>query len=178
MLKSESTPLVDHSAGHAGRLGVDSRSAWVVIVLCVLFVGKGITPFANDIVHATQTALIDDPALHLTSSSIGSISACQDISEGLSKLATGPVVHAIGTRNTWVASLGAMGALVLVIPVTGATASFYVVNLLQPLFAGMIGPATTQSIAGWVDGHQLGTALGFVGVATKMTPSAMYAIYV
>jgi len=38
-------------------------------------------------------------------------------------------------------------------------------------------PATSMIVAGWVDGHALGTALGLISVASRISPSAVYLVY-
>ena len=50
-------------------------------------------------------------------------------------------------------------------------------TVLQALVYAWIFPATTMAIAGWVDGHLLGRAIGVVAVATKLSPSLMSETY-
>lgn len=163
--------------GSISRLGINSRNHWVLLTIAMLFVGKGVTPFVNDAIHATQTSLVDDPALNITESTIGQLSAISDLTEGLAKLTVAPALAFLGPRNAWLIVLGAGTLNVMLPPITKQLWALYNLAVTQYIFSAWAGPATTMVVAGWVDGHQLGKALGFVAVATKVTPSIMFFVY-
>ena len=159
------------------RLGIHKRLHWVILMMVALFIGKGVLPFVNDAIHATQTSLTDDPSLGITESTIGKLSAASDLTEGLAKLSVATALFYLGPGASWLIVLGA-GTINIMLPaITKQLWALYNLAITQYIFAAWAGPATTMVIAGWVDGHQLGRALGFVSVATKVTPSIMYFTY-
>jgi len=159
------------------RLGLNNRMHWVIVTCVVLFIAKGAMPFVNDAIHATQTGLVDDPALNITESTIGELSAASDLTEGLAKLTVAPALWLLGPRNALLAVLG-MGSINVLLPAfTESMLAMYNLAITQYIFAAWAGPATTMTVAGWVDGHQLGKALGIIAVATKATPSIMFTVY-
>ena len=78
------------------RLGIESRFAWSCITLGLLFVGKATQPFAMDIVHVTQAALVEDPRLGISATALGSLVAVQDFTSGASKLLVAVVLRDLG----------------------------------------------------------------------------------
>jgi len=185
----ESTPLVYGTSQQTSilrgrytleRFWIDSREAWTLIIVVLLFVGKGMQPFVMDIVHVTQAALIEDPVLGITATALGGLVAVQDFSSGISKLSVAVVLRNLGPRNAWLIALftGAINmAIVAAVTSQASTGVIFTGTVLQSIVHAWLYPATTMTICGWVDGHWLGRAIGTVAVATKVTPIFMSLIY-
>lgn len=175
---SEDTPLVSSTTRPwFDRLCFNERGTWVAITVSLLFVGKATQPFLNDAVHVTQAALVDDTRLSMSESGLGALVAAQDLTEGFSKLAVGPVLRLIGARSVWLLVLGGGFFNALLIATTVSKGALYAGVVTQALLYAWAMPATTQVIAGWVDGHELGRTIGTISVATKLTPSLMSILY-
>ena len=128
------------------RLGLNSRMNWVVLTAILLFLGKGATPFVNDVIHATQTSLVDDSSLNITESTIGQLSAASDLTEGLAKLAVGPALWLLGPRNAWLLVLS-MGTVNAALPAfTRSLWSLYNLAITQYIFSAWAGPATRETV--------------------------------
>ena len=102
-MPSESTPLVPISKGRYAfeRLGIDSREVWSIIIIVLLFIGKGVQPFVTDIVHVTQAALIEDKTLDITFTALGGLVGVQDFTSGVAKLSVPIVLRNFGPRNVY-----------------------------------------------------------------------------
>lgn len=150
------------------------------MIVALLFIGKGTQPFVIDIVHVTQAALIEDPELGITATALGGLVAVQDFTSGVSKLGVAVVLRNLGPRNAWLIALFTGAVNMLVIAAVRSTASTGVIfsgTVLQSVVHAWLFPATTMTIAGWVDGHLLGRSIGIVAVATKVTPIFMSLLY-
>jgi len=181
----EATPLAQRShlpAEQTGqsrwdRLGVQSRSVWSGVIVVLLFVGKGVQPFGNDVTHMVQTALVDDPRLGADSAMLGGLFSAIDVTGGLSKLLVAATLRSLGPRNAWLIVLAGNAVNMALIAKLESLTALFVCGVGQALLYAWIFPATTMAIAGWVDGHLLGRAIGFVAVATKLTPSLIAELY-
>jgi sugar phosphate permease len=87
------------------------------------------------------------------------------------------VLWLLGVRNVWLLVLSIGIFDMVLVPIGASLNHLFVSVTLQALVYAWIFPATTMAIAGWVDGHLLGKALGIVAVATKTTPSIMSTLY-
>lgn len=175
-MPKEDTPLVASSSG-GGRYGIGSREAWVIITVGTLFFAKSVQPFITDATHVTQAALVNDTRLDMSESRLGALVATQDAVEGLSKLLVGPVLSLIGPHRAWYLILGGGALNALVIAATRSQLALFTGVVVQSLLYAWAMPSTTMVMAGWLDGHLLGRAIGVVSVATKLSPSLMSALY-
>lgn len=177
----ENTPLWAQHSGpydyNFERLGIHSRNFWMYTVVVLLFFGKAVQPFVNDAVHVTQAALIDDPELMMSTMTLGGLVSAQDFTTGISKIFVAMSIKEVGPRRAWLVVFVGGALNMLVIATTRYTATIFVCTVLQAFMYSFIYPATTMTIAGWVDGHALGRAIGCVAVATKVSPIAMSTIY-
>ena len=100
-MPSESTPLISKGRYAFERLGIDSREVWSIIIIVLLFIGKGVQPFVTDIVHVTQAALIEDKTLDITFTALGGLVGVQDFTSGVGELWVPIVLRNFGPRNVY-----------------------------------------------------------------------------
>jgi sugar phosphate permease len=166
-MPTAATPLLP-SGAVAWHRCVASRQHWAWITVVVLFIGKGATPFAVDILHAVQTALISDDAMGFDTQSLSQLSSSSLLCGALSKLLAAPLLHRLGPRTLWMIVLASGASMLAVIAATRSTAVLFVAWDLSAVAAAWAMPATSMIIAAWVDGHMLGQALGIISVSTKV----------
>ena len=88
--KAEGSPLLGGAAKGwsnviSSTFGIASREVWTAIVVALLFVGKGSTPFAVDILHGTQTALIADTSLGMDAQVLSQLSSSSLATSAIAK---------------------------------------------------------------------------------------------
>ena len=177
---SESTPLISKGRYAIERLGIDSREVWSIIIIVLLFIGKGVQPFVTDIVHVTQAALIEDKTLDITFTALGGLVGVQDFTSGVAKLSVPIVLRNFGPRIVYLTVLFVGACNTLAIASIEGDVSITVIfsgTVLQSFVHSWLYPATTMTICGWMDGSVLGRSIGIVAVATKITPIFMALIY-
>mmetsp|Transcript_1383 Transcript_1383/g.3912 ORF Transcript_1383/g.3912 Transcript_1383/m.3912 type:complete len:605 (-) Transcript_1383:192-2006(-) len=133
-----------------------------------------------DAAHVTQAALIEDANLGITATALGGLVAVQDFTSGIAKFSVAVVLRNLGPRNAWLIALLLGAVNMLAIAAVNSSASTGVIfsgTVLQSIVHAWLYPATTMTIAGWIDGHLLGRSIGCVAVATKVTPIFMSLLY-
>jgi len=178
---SEATPLVPASnANHpkaVDRLYIHSRESWATLTVTLLFFGKASMPFMNDVLKSVQATLMDVPSFGLTPAVLGQLASSRDLIQGGSKLLVAPVIYLVGLKGVWLIVLGMGVVNTLAVPIVATVPILFVTVIVQSLVYAWVFPAATMTIAGWVDGNQLGKAFGIVAVATKVSPSIMSPLY-
>jgi sugar phosphate permease len=173
----EATPLLPRSEYGLDRLGIDNRRVWCALIIVVLFIGKFVQPFVNDIGHVVQTSLMDDPVLNVNSATLGGLFAAQDFVQGTSKLLVAFTIRGLRPRNAWLVVLAGGVITMTVVSVARSTPALFACTAIQALLYAFIVPATTMTIAAWIDGHLLGRAIGVCSVATKLSSPIMSEVY-
>ena len=159
------------------RCGIDSREAWVVLTVVVLFTGSFIAPFVLDTLHAVSTTMIDDPELGVTAGDLANIGSIELFVSCISLLFAHSILHRAGARGTYLLVLSSLALFSFLIAIIRSETAFAICWCFIGLMFSLSNPTSGFIVAGWVDGHLLGRAFGVISVASKISPSVVYSVY-